>query len=61
MQGNEARQIDGENDMTAFFMESKSTHTSLEGAMDWVIDQAKRFGMTGQEAEAKGYAQIFNN
>ena len=41
-------------------MDKKYTSTDLEGAMAWVIKQAARFGMTGPEAEAKGYAQIFN-
>jgi len=47
--------------MTAFFMEKKEKFDVLEEAMDWVITQAARFGMTGPEAEARGYAQIFNN
>ncbi len=46
--------------MTAFFMDSKLTFSSTEAAMGWIITQAARFGMTGPEAEAKGYAQIFN-
>lgn len=47
--------------MTAFFMEKKSKHETLECAMEWIDQQASRFGMRGHEAEAKGYAQIFNN
>lgn len=47
--------------MTAFFMENKETgFETLEDAMEWVDRQAARFGMRGHEAEAKGYAQIFN-
>ena len=45
---------------TAFFMDTSHTAETLEGAMDWIVTQAARFGMTGPEAEAKGYAQIFN-
>lgn len=45
--------------MTAFFMEKKTTHTTLESAMEWIAREASRFGMRGHEAEAKGYAQIF--
>ncbi|WP_299773135.1 hypothetical protein [uncultured Tateyamaria sp.] len=47
--------------MTAFFMGNKEKFDTLEEAMDWVITQAARFGMTGPEAEIKGYAQIFTN
>ena len=47
---------------TAYFQaEKQSGFTQLEDAMDWIITQAARFGMSGPEAEAKGYAQIFNN
>ena len=46
---------------TAFFMERKFRAQSLEEAMDWIITQAARFGMSGPEAEAKGFAQIFEN
>ena len=47
--------------MTAFFMDRKATgFRSIEDAMAWVDRQAQRFGMRGHEAEAKGYAQIFN-
>lgn len=46
---------------TAFFMDQKEAFESLELAMDWIITQAARFGMTGPEAEAKGYAAIFSN
>lgn len=45
---------------TAFFQDRKATFTSLEAAMEWVDRQAARFGMRGHEAEAKGWAQIFN-
>lgn len=45
----------------AFFMDRSATFSTLEDAMDWIITQAARFGMTGPEAEAKGYAQIFND
>lgn len=44
---------------TAFFMDLKQTADSLEEAMAWLIEQAARFGMTGPEAETKGFAQIF--
>jgi hypothetical protein len=45
--------------MVAFFMETKTTHATLEDAMDWIDRQAHRFGMRGHEAEARGLAQIF--
>lgn len=45
---------------TAYFDDRKETFDSMEGAMDWMIDQAKRFGMTGPEAIKKGYGDIFN-
>lgn len=44
----------------AFFKDTKHTAETLEDAMGWIMAQAARFGMTGPEAEAKGYAQIFN-
>ena len=47
--------------MTAYFMDEKSTFTTLEDAMGWIIEQSARFGMSGPEAEAKGYAAIFND
>lgn len=46
--------------MTAFFMDEKRTgFDSLEEAMTWVDQRARCFGMKGHEAEAKGFAQIF--
>lgn len=44
--------------MTAYFMDRKATFTQLEDAMDWVATQAVPYGLTGPEAEVKGYAQI---
>ena len=44
-----------------FFQDKTHQANQLEDAMDWLIDQAARFGMTGPEAEAKGYAQIFRD
>lgn len=44
---------------TAFFDDRKATFGALEDAMDWLDQQASRFGMRGHEAEAKGYGQIF--
>ncbi len=46
---------------TAFFMENKQSFDSMEAAMEWLIDQAKRFGMTGPEAIERGFADIFDN
>lgn len=43
----------------AFFMDRSATLPSLEAAMDWIITEAARYGMTGPEAEAKGYAATF--
>lgn len=45
---------------TAFFLDQKHAAPSLEDAMDWVADQAPRFGMTGPEAVERGCAQIFS-
>ncbi|MFQ6552475.1 hypothetical protein AAD018_009040 [Aestuariibius insulae] len=42
----------------AYFMERKATFADLHDAMDWVATEASGFGMTGPEAEAKGYAYI---
>ncbi len=44
--------------MIAYFKDRKETFANLEDAMSWVIKQAARFGMTGPEAEAEGYAYI---